>query len=77
MPTKCPICNSLSTKIIRKNLRHNIKRNVLECINCSFVFLAPRSKNPNFYKGDEYRKHYGPNLNKYSNPKTLFKTYYP
>lgn len=77
MLTKCPICDSIRTKIIRKNLRHDIKRNVLQCLRCSFVFLVPVAKDLNFYKGAQYRKRYGPNLNKYSNPKKLFETYYP
>lgn len=64
--------------MIRKKVRYDIAREVLECIHCGFIFLRPRSGNVSrFYSGRKYRCSYGPVINKSSSPKEIFDTYYP
>lgn len=74
----CKICGSDQHEIIRDTLRHNIKRNVLRCTNCSFVFLEPtQNVSPTYYEGKSYRQNYGPDLKKVATPKEIFETYLP
>lgn len=59
-------------------LRHGIKRNVLRCADCGFIFLEPRAGGSSrYYSGSEYRKRYGPVLKKASTPKEIFDIYHP
>ena len=74
---KCPVCQSKEFSIIRNKLRYNIKCNVLECKNCSHIFLDNKKDLDNFYKSKEYRKSYGPNLKKEASLNVFFETYYP
>lgn len=70
---KCKLCQSKDVKIIRNTLRHNIKRNVLQCDSCGFVFLDPiENNNKQYYASKEYRKSYGPIINKESNAEEIF-----
>lgn len=73
---KCKICQSNNSKVIRGKLRYDIKRDVLKCQDCGFVCLAEANKDE-YYQSDEYRKNYGPNLNKASNSQEIFDTYFP
>ena len=75
---QCKICESTKYSVIRNRLRHDIKRNVLRCGSCDFVYLEPRSKNSKkYYSGVEYRKMYGPTLKKASTPREIFDMYLP
>lgn len=59
-------------------MRYDIKRDVLECGRCGFVFLRPPKKSSaSFYKKADYRKKYGPKYGKRSKPKERFGIYYP
>lgn len=74
----CKICGSERHAVIRDTLRHGIKRNVLRCAKCGFVFLQPRVNTPiAYYSGTEYRKRYGPTVGKASTPKEIFDIYFP
>lgn len=76
--TRCTICGSKGHEVIRDTLRHGIKRNVLRCKKCGFVFLEPRtSGSAAYYSGKEYRKMYGPTLKKASTPQEIFDIYFP
>lgn len=69
----CKLCQSEEVKIIRKKLRHNIKRDVLRCDKCGFVFLGDIKKSDKkYYTGKEYRKRYGPVYNKESSAEEIF-----
>lgn len=80
----CLICGEKKFNIIRRKLRFEIKRDVLRCKSCGFVFLRPivnKNKDDNYYQ-NEYRKKYSPNLNKVSAAKKtssqeIFDTYFP
>ncbi|OGY46925.1 MAG: hypothetical protein A3J62_02035 [Candidatus Buchananbacteria bacterium RIFCSPHIGHO2_02_FULL_38_8] len=72
----CKICQSNKAKVIRNKLRYDVKRDVLKCEDCGFVYLADFGK-IDFYQGEEYRKNYGPNLNKISSCQEIFDTYLP
>lgn len=75
---KCKLCQSDKVKIIRDTLRYNIKRNVLQCQKCDFVFLEPlKGRDKKYYEGQEYRKHYGPKLNKNIKAEDFFNLYLP
>ncbi|MBI4088145.1 class I SAM-dependent methyltransferase [Candidatus Kaiserbacteria bacterium] len=74
----CKLCGSTRHAVIRDTLRHGIKRKVLRCIRCSFVFLEPKKKGSrDYYSGKEYRKRYGPTINKASTPREIFDMYLP
>src|SRR6185295_19001767 len=78
MVTVCKLCGSSKHTIIRDTLRHGIKRNVLQCAKCGFIFLEDKKKDSKeYYSGEEYRKMYGPNLKKASTPKENFDMYLP
>lgn len=74
---KCALCNSTKHTIIRDTLRYDIKRKVLRCEDCGFVFLEEKNDSANFYSSKEYRVNYGPDLKKVSNSEDIFKTYFP
>ena len=70
---KCKLCQSGKLKIIRRALRHGIKRKVWQCGKCGFVFLEPIARDERkYYSGKEYRKKYGPILNKTSSAEEIF-----
>jgi len=71
----CKICQSNKYKVIRKKLRYDVLRDVLKCEDCGFVYLAPVKKDQ-YYQSEDYRKNYGPNLNKVSNSQEIFDTYF-
>jgi len=73
---KCKICQSENNEVIRDTLRYGVKRDVLKCHNCGFVFLG-KANEKEYYQSEQYRKNYGPNLNKVSNSKEIFDTYFP
>jgi len=75
--SRCGICSSPRATIVRKRLRYNIKRNVLRCVKCGFVYLERPSISKRFYTGKKYRAHHGPTLGKKSSPRDLFNTYLP
>lgn len=74
---KCYLCESRPLKIIRTKLRYGIKRNVLECQKCGFVFLEPKTKSLNEYYSEEYRKTYSPVINTPLTSKEIFTIYSP
>mgnify|MGYP001610216116 FL=1 len=73
----CKLCQSDKHKILRDTLRYEIKRKVLQCNNCGFVFLEDKNDSSEYYATTTYRAKYGPDLTKTSNPKEVFDTYYP
>lgn len=75
---QCKICGQKNFKILRKKVRYDIRRDVLQCGNCGFVFLRPLDeKNRKFYEDKIYRRKYGPNLGKVSSSREVFNTYLP
>jgi 2-polyprenyl-3-methyl-5-hydroxy-6-metoxy-1,4-benzoquinol methylase len=73
----CYLCGSNSLKIIRNKVRYDIRRNVLKCSNCGFVYLEEKQINyDDYYKGD-YRKLYTPNLGEKLTSKQLFESLLP
>jgi len=73
----CIICRSKRTGNIKNKLRHNIKRKVLRCKNCGFVFLESGKSSSDFHAGTDYRKLHKPNLNKKVNCQEFFNVYAP
>ena len=69
---KCVLCNKSKFKIVTKELRYNIKRQVVQCKNCSLISL----ENPTFdnfnYAEKKYRQLHGPVLGKRITPKEMF-----
>lgn len=74
---QCKLCHSGKNITIRDTLRYGIKRKVLKCSDCGFVFLEDKNDSSEYYAGTTYRAKYGPDLTKTSNPKEVFETYYP
>lgn len=73
----CYLCEKPNLKIIRTKLRHDIKRNVLQCQHCGIVYLEPKKEDlAEFYKKD-YRKLYTPVIGKVLNSKESFDIYLP
>jgi 2-polyprenyl-3-methyl-5-hydroxy-6-metoxy-1,4-benzoquinol methylase len=72
MPKSCYLCGSKDLKVIHTKLRHNVKRNVLECGKCGIVYLAPDKQDLKGYYTKEYRKLYTPVLGKALNSQQLF-----
>lgn len=73
---KCIICGQNRFKIVVKELRYDIKRRVLCCQNCGYIFLEPKQSVLK-YDDSSYRKMYGPNLAKTTSAKERFDTYFP
>src|SRR3989344_2064070 len=73
----CMLCSSTTNTVIRKTLRYEIKRDVLQCTRCSLVFLAPQSGATAYYTGKAYRKRHGPTLHKASSMREIFDAYFP
>ena len=73
---KCRICQSTNSKVIRDTLRYDVKRDVLQCLDCDFIYLAD-AKRGEYYSGQEYRKHYGPDLTRKVSCQEIFGTYLP
>ena len=75
---KCKICQSPGSRIIREKLRHGIERKVFYCAKCDYAFLDPQKKvESKFYTQQDYRKAYGPSINKASNNQEIFDMYFP
>lgn len=73
----CYLCEKPNLKIIRTKLRHDIKRNVLQCQHCGIVYLEPKKEDlAEFYKKD-YRKLYTPVIGEVLNSKESFDIYLP
>lgn len=76
--TPCTLCHSSNQTVMRDTLRYGIKRNVLRCSDCGFVFLeAATADSTSFYANKNYRNTYGPNLKKMSNAEEVFNAYFP
>lgn len=73
---KCRICDSENNKVVRDILRYDIKRDVLQCGDCDFIYLADKNQNE-YYSSQEYRNHYGPDLTKQVSRQDIFNTYLP
>lgn len=73
---KCLLCANNHFEILRKKLRYGVKRDVLVCKKCGYVFLRPQNSKVK-YDNLEYRKVYGPKLGKNVGPKERFDTYLP
>jgi len=79
--TKCLICEKNKFVVLRRKLRFNIKRDVMKCVHCGFVFLRSQDKKGSYYQ-QEYRKQYGPDLKKVAaaktiSPRAIYNTYFP
>ena len=68
---KCYLCQKKTLVVIRDKLRHNIRRRVLRCANCSLVYLEPQSGTTGFYRS-HYRKKHGPIMGKTLSSRELF-----
>ncbi len=74
----CKLCGGTDHEVIRDTLRYDIRRQVLRCRQCEFVFLEPKAESaPDFYAGKTYRQTYGPNLEKTADSREIFETHYP
>ena len=73
----CYLCQNNHIKLIRNRLRHDIKRNVLQCQNCGLVFLEPKKSDLSDFYAKDYRKLYTPVLGKELESKELFTMYLP
>lgn len=73
----CPICLAKKSKLIRKKLRYDIKRNVWQCSQCGLAFLEPINEDADYYAGKKYRRQYGPNLRRRVDHQEIFNTYLP
>ncbi|PIR53878.1 hypothetical protein COU75_03860 [Candidatus Peregrinibacteria bacterium CG10_big_fil_rev_8_21_14_0_10_42_8] len=74
----CLICQSINCSVIRGTLRNDIKRDVLQCNDCSFVFLRVLPEGTKaYYEQETYRKKHGPDLTKESTCQDVFDTYFP
>ncbi len=73
----CKLCGSKKHEVLRDTLRYDIKRKVLRCLECEFVFLEPVELSESFYADKTYRATYGPNLKKVSTSKDVFEIYSP
>ena len=67
----CYLCGKTDLTIVRKKLRHGIRRNVLKCLNCSLVFLEPKNDFHAFYKKD-YRRRHSPIIGRALTSRELF-----
>src|SRR3989344_5736554 len=74
---KCVLCGSKERAVIRNNLRYGIKRRILKCKECGFLCQESADVAEEFYSGKDYRNTYGPNLNKASDCREIFDTYFP
>lgn len=73
---KCKVCESVNSKVIRNNLRYDVKRDVLQCQDRDFIYLADKDQDE-YYSSKEYRNHYGPDLKKKVSCQEVFDTYLP
>src|SRR3989338_9355001 len=73
---QCRICESTNNKVIRNNLRYDIRRDVLQCLDCGFIYLADKNDDQ-YYSSEQYRKHYGPDLTRKVSCQEIFDTYLP
>jgi len=74
----CLLCQSTNCSVIREKLRYDVKRDVLQCDNCSFVFLRALPEGTKaYYEQETYRKKHGPDLTKESSCQEVFDTYFP
>jgi SAM-dependent methyltransferase len=77
--TKCASCGTTRGFVqIRDHVRHGIPRRVLQCGECSLVFLAPRAdESPGTFYDSEYRKLYSPTPGTAVTAQQLFEIYHP
>jgi len=68
----CYLCGAKKLRVLRSKLRHNIERNVLECRNCSLVYLEPAHQDLKGFYEEEYRKLYTPVIGNALNSQELF-----
>ena len=71
---RCLICQSKKYKILKEELRYKVKRGVLKCAGCGFIFLAPSNKKID-YSGKGYRKKFGPSLKRTASSREIFNLY--
>ncbi len=78
-PALCPLCASDRSTVIREKLRYDVRRDVLKCQDCSFVYLRRRTPEESraFYESSTYRNTYGPDLTKKTNCREAFDLYLP
>lgn len=70
----CPLCNNKAETILTDKLRHSESRPVFHCKYCDLGFienLESQERLKQFYT-EEYRKKYGPKLDKKTDSKDLF-----
>lgn len=68
----CYLCGAQELRIIRTKLRHNIRRNVLQCGKCGIVYLEPTQRDLKDFYTEEYRKLYTPVIGSAMNSQELF-----
>ncbi len=74
---KCYLCGSEKLKIVKKKVRNNIPREVLECQNCSLNFLSPKDEDLEDYYAKAYRKEYTPIIGETFNSRETFELLLP
>lgn len=77
LTTKCIICGSDEHSVVRDTLRYGIKRKVLRCGRCGFIYLESAQAATEYYSGETYRRSYGPDLKKAVDCREFFDTYLP
>jgi 2-polyprenyl-3-methyl-5-hydroxy-6-metoxy-1,4-benzoquinol methylase len=76
----CYLCQSTQIRVIRNTLRHNVKRDVLECTECGLVYLAAKAEKSGSlqdYYATEYRKQFSPAVTSAFDSKQIFDMYIP
>jgi len=77
MTKSCYLCKKNEVSVIRRRLRHSIKRKVLKCSSCGLVYLEPEAKSLTNFYDKKYRNIYTPIINKSCTSSELFDIYLP
>lgn len=74
---QCYLCDNENVDVIRTKLRHDIKRDVLECNECGLIYLRQNNDNlQEYYRADYRDKHTPSIINEYTSD-MQFKTSLP
>ena len=73
----CYLCHAPSLEVIREKVRHDLRRNVLECGSCGLVYLEPNDESLEDYYAEDYRKKHSPVVGKALGSREIFETYRP
>ena len=77
MDNSCYLCGRSNLGLITNTLRHDIKRNVLQCLDCGFTFLEKKEENLRKFYEKEYRKLYSPVIGREVSPGERFEIHLP